>query len=721
MFKLILSAVSKSHKVIEVSLPKSLCPQVMKRFSFYVDGKKECALVPASKNESNSSFIYTLNLKNFLFVPGHRYELVTEQNYMIPVDISFLGSTKEFDEKYRYDGKLGALYTPKHTTFAVFSPFATRILLIVKRKDRQHEECIVMDHDMEKGIFTAKVNGDLDGARYFYEVEIFSQFRKVVDPYAFSLGSNSRYGYVISKEKVLKIDSHADKLPPFDAVDKSIIYECSVRDMTSLTNVKDAGTYDALTKSGLKTETGLPIGMDYIASLGVTHVQLLPVLDFQTVNDDEPKQSYNWGYDPMFYFAPEGSYATMPNDAYNRVISLRKLVAAFHEKGIRVNLDVVYNHVFSNVANSLNLLVPNYYYRLNPDGSLSNGSGCGNDLESCHYMVRKLIIDSMVHFVEFYDVDGFRFDLMGILDIDTVNAGYEALSKIKSNIMYYGEGWDLWTNLSFDKKANYYNSNKLPNVGFFNDRFRDISKGKSNSSELSIRGYLLGDINYIDGFKHVMLGSATPIAFPPMLSSYKQSVNYVECHDNHTLYDKMKVACPGDKEDELDNRIRMLDIAILFACGIPFFHKGQEIGLSKKGHGNTYNEGDEFNGFDYSLLSIKQDLYRFFIDAIALKKKFMTMAGSYYDDLPNHMSFENLNNGALKINYDLPKHNFTIIFNPSKSTIMYDFNEYTDMVFNNTGLIEDSNFFVRLGIINALSVNAYVSVKPGVVSTEEEK
>lgn len=721
MFKLILSAVCKSHKVIEVSLPKSLCPQQMKYFVFYVDGKKECVLSPISKNESNSSFIYTMNLKNFLFVPGHKYELMTEQNYLIPIDISFLGSTKEFDEKYRFDGKLGAIYTPKHTTFTIFSPFATRIILILKRKERDHEECYVMDHDIEKGIFSNRVYGDLDGASYFYEVEIFSQVRKVVDPYAFGLGSNSRIGYVISKEKVLKVNSNADMLPDFDASTKSIIYECSVRDMTSLTSVKDAGTYDALSRPGLKTEDGMPIGMDYIASLGVTHVQLLPVLDYQTVNDDEPKASYNWGYDPMFYFAPEGSYSLKPNDPYSRVLGLRKLVAAFHERGIRVNLDVVYNHVFSNVANALNLLVPNYYFRLNQDNTLSNGSGCGNDLESRHYMVRKLIIDSMLHFVEYYDVDGFRFDLMGILDVDTVNEGYQKLSKLKKNIMYYGEGWDLWTNLPFDKKASYYNSCKMPHVGFFNDRFRDVAKGKSNESELSVRGYLLGDCNYIDGFKHVMLGSSTAIAFPPMLSSFTQSVNYVECHDNHTLFDKMKAACPNEKPEDLDNRIRMLDIAILFACGIPFFHKGQEIGMSKKGHGNTYNEGDEFNGFDYSLLSRKKDLYHFFKDALALKKKFIAWAGPYYDDLPNHMTFENLSDGAIKINYDLPQHVFFIIFNPSKSTIMYDFNDYTDMVFNNTGLLDESNFFVRLGIVNALSVNAYLSVKPGVVSAKEGK
>ena len=714
-----LAATAKSNKVIEVYVNKEFCTTSLKSFIFYVDGEVKSVLVPVSKSESRSSFIYTLSIKDFHFEPGHKYELVTEHNYFIPIDFSFLALTKEFDEKYRYDGKLGVIYSKRSTKFNLFAPFATRVVLILKRKGSDKEETFVLEHNFDNGVFSISVTGDLDEASYLYEVEVFSLVRKVVDPYAYSLSSNSRIAYVIDPKRVKEINTHRRKLPPFDDVTKAIIYECSVRDMTSLTKVEDAMTYDALSKEGYRTKNGYPIGLDYLSSLGVSHIQLMPVLDFQTVNDDKPKDSYNWGYDPMFYFAPEGSYSKNPNDPYSRVLGLRKLVSQLHSKGMRVVLDVVYNHVYSRIGNALSLIVPKYYYRYNNDGYPSNGSGCGDDIESRRYMVRKLIIDSMLHLVDFYDVDGFRFDLMGILDVDTVNMGYEAVKKVRPDLMYYGEGWDLWTDLPSDKKASYYNSAKMPSVGFFNDRYRDVAKGKSSSSELSVRGYLLGDFNYVDGFKHVMSGSSLPIAFPPLLSSYRQSINYVECHDNHTVYDKIKASCFDDKEKEILNRIKMLDISTLFACGIPFFHQGQEIGHSKKGNGNTYNAGDDLNGFDYSLLEKRKDMYEFFKDAIKLKKYFIQLSGKHYDDLASHMSFENISGGLL-IKYDLPKCYFYIIFNPSKNTIMYDFNEYTSLVFNEAGFIEDCHFYIRLGIINALSVNAYLQVKPGFVSDIEE-
>lgn len=722
MRKRTLTAIAKSAKVIELYVNKEFCSTPLKNFALYVDGKKDRIILPVSNSESHSSKIYTFLFKDILFIPGRKYEILTEQNYFVPVDISFLGSQSDFEEKYRYDGKLGAEYHKDHTMFRVFSPFSHKMILLLRRNGAKDDEleCHRMTR-LTSGVFEVSVEGDLDSAMYLFQAEIFSETIEVVDPYAYSLDSNSRHGYVIDPEKVHAISFNSERLPLIDDPTKAIVYECNVRDMTSLSGISGSGTYDAFLKGGMKTKDGFPLGLDYLTSLGVTHIQLQPVMDFQSINDDDPKGTYNWGYDPMFYFAPEGSYSKNPNDPYSRVLGLRKLVSELHGKGLRVVLDVVYNHVYSSVYNSIGLLCPNYCYRLNADFSLSNGTGCGNDLETRNHMVRKLIVDSLLHIIDFYDVDGFRFDLMGVIDIDTINEAKEKLRAIKPDIMLYGEGWDLWTNLPGDKKASLYNSFKMPDIGFFNDRFRDIAKGKSNETELAVKGYLLGDYNYIDGFKHVMLGSSIPLAFAPLFSSHRQSVNFVECHDNNTLYDKIKATDENIEETEIQKRIKMLSLSVLFASGIPFFHEGQEIGHSKKGIANSYNSGDEINGFDYSLLSKNKDLYLYFIDAVRMKKEFIELAGDYYHDLPLHMTFENLQSGALKINYDLPDHSVFLIFNPGKTSVMVDFNDYVRLVFSETGKVDEQEFFSRLGIIPAISSAIYIKKKANASADKERK
>lgn len=706
-----LSSLAKSKTAIEVVTAKALIPSQQKSFRFYVDGKEKMTLKPLSISQSEDSFHYMLISDDFGFVPGHDFEVATEGNFYIPVDISFLADSEEFDEKYRYDGELGAIYTKEKTTFRVYAPFATRVHVNLLRKGSEEEESYLLKHDFEHGIFEVTVDGDLDEAKYVYEVSIFGLSYITSDPYSFSLDANGRHSFVIDPERVKKIPLHEEKLPPFTRRDEAIIYECHVRDMTSLTDVPHKGTYYALSQEGLKTKDGMPIGLDYLASLGVSHIQLQPVLDFQSVDEENPSASYNWGYDPFSYMSPEGSYALDPNDPYSRVLELRTLVSKLHEHGMRVTFDVVYNHMFSDTYNPLAILCPNYYFRKNNDGSNSNGSGCGNDIESRHYMARKLILDSQLHMLDFYGADGFRFDLMGILDIETIQKGYKLLSEKKKNLLYYGEGWDLWTNLPGDQKASYYNADKMPFAAFFNDRFRDVAKGKSGESELNVPGYLLGDASYRDGFKHVYLGSTIPLSFPPMFASPLQSVNYVECHDNHTLYDKIKVACPEDTDVEVIKRIKLNIVATLLSSGIPFFHAGEEIGASKGGLGNTYNAGDKANGFDYDLLKKNKELYNYFQDAIRFKKKFIELAGEDYANLDKHVTFEDLPDGALKIIYDFPSAYLYVIFNPSKLSFMLDFDDYASLVFNETGFFSDSPFYIHLGIINALTCTIFLQKK----------
>ena len=706
MIKTPIKAIAKSDSIIEIVSSKDFYISSVKKFILFEDGKEIAKLTPVSQSESTTNYIYTLMVKNFHYVCGHNYEIETADNYFIPIDISFITLTDAFEKKYRYDGKLGALYTKEATTFRLFTPLANRVILLLKKNGEEKEEAYVLNHDIDKGIFEITIAGDLDKARYKYVVTLMGNTIEVTDPYSFSLSSNALYSYVIDLEKIKAISTNRECLKDINK-DEAIIYECNIRDLTSLTNNPNKGTFQALLDDS-KTKANLPMGISYLASLGVTHIQFQPLLDFQSINEDDRYSNYNWGYDPAYYFAVEGSYDIYPDDPYSRAISLRKVISKMHKEGLRVINDVVYNHVFSMDFNALNLLLPSYYFRYNNDKTLSTGSGCGNDLETRHYMCRKLIVDSILHQIDVFDIDGFRFDLMGIIDIDTLKEIKDKAFAAKKDVILYGEGWDLATNLPFDQKGSMLNSSRLPDYSFFNDRFRDVVKGKTNESEIRIKGYLLGDTNYLDGFKHVFLGSTTPIAFAPLFERTIQSINYVECHDNHTLFDKIKLAC--DESDEMIlKRINIINTALLMAVGIPFIHMGQEIGLSKGGNGNSYNAGDKVNGFDYSILDKRKNMYRFFVDAVDLRKKMIKLANGDYSRLEQDISFENLDYGAVKVNYNFDNGiSMFAIFNPTNQKIMYNFDDYVQLIFNETGNVENNELYVKMAIINAISVNVFV-------------
>ncbi len=718
-----ISVVAKDGKTIEIILSKAYCPFRMKSFRFYADHVFKFSLDCYSISELPSAYVYQISSDDFDFVPGHFYQIATAQNYFFAVDISYLALSKEFERRYRYDGPLGPVYSKEKTSFYVFSPFSNEITLHIRKKNHEEWEIYSMKHDWDHGVFFLEIQGDYDGAMYLYERYMFGRSMIVPDPFSLSLHSNSRWSYVIDKEKIKAIDTCEENLPLFDNRMKAIIYECSVRDMTSRTDVEDKGTFSALSKTGLKDRHGMPIGMDYLSSLGVTHIQLMPVLDFQTVDEDNPFSTYNWGYDPFSYFAPEGSYASNVEDCYSRVLELKELISSFHKQGLRVVLDVVYNHVFSTLLNPFNVLCPNYFYRVDQYGNKSNGTGCGNDLESRNYMVRKMIIDSMKNLIELYDIDGFRFDLMGILDIDTLKIAYDAVHKMKKNLLFYGEGWDLCTALPSEKKAATYNADQMPFASFFNDRFRDVAKGKSGDFDLSVRGYLLGDTSYRDGFKHVMLGSAVPLAFNRMFNHAGQSLNYVECHDNHTLFDKIHFCCGEDSFKEIQQRIKLNIVATLLAAGIPFFHQGEEVAGTKRGIGNSYNSGDEINGFDYDLLFQNHDMYTFFREAIQFKKKYLYFSEAEFEEMlkEDKINFEDMEGGCLKIDYEYKGNLIHVLFNPTKNTFMYDFPKYVKLIFNGSGLIkDDENFYIRMAIINELSVLAFLEQKADIKTGKED-
>lgn len=687
---------------IEVAVKKSYDSPLIRKMRLYRGDALIEELSFVSRSESKSTYIYVFSYKEPI-VLGKTYLLADGKNEFSPLDLTCLTHTDEFERKYRFEGELGAIYTKERTTFRLFAPLATEAY--VRCGENGESEIYIMKRN-ENGVFEKTLEGDLDSYRYTYMVKNNGEFQVLVDPYAKSVGLQSRFGYVVNPEKLGKIPLNEEFLPEFADPTDAIIYECNVRDMTSLTDLKDKRTYKALSTAGLVDKNGEPVGIDYIASLGVSHVQLMPVMDFATIRDDAPDTSYNWGYDPLLYFVPEGSYSTNPSDPYERLFELRELVSAFHKKGIRVVLDVVYNHTFQYLDSFLNLSLPDYYYRFNAEGYLSEASGCGNDTESRRFMMRKLILDSLTFFVKYYGVDGFRFDLMGLLDIDTIRAAEKKLKAMKKDILLYGEGWNMPTAMSERERASMNNAYLLPDIAFFNDTFRNAVKGESYGDSLGKRGYLSGDANYSDLFKFGFAGSCCLYSIPPLFSSPQQSINYVECHDNETIWDKLAVCLPDEDEKTRLDRVKLMNTAVILSQGIPLLHAGQEIGQSKEGKTNTYNLGDALNGFRYDLRDKRKDMVTYLTELISIKKEYSSLRLRSAEKIDQTLDYVNLGQGAFMARFkkteDCPS--LCVIFNPGPGLVHYDLGSYYRLIFGLQGKMPPETYaqYISLPPISVL-------------------
>ena len=700
-------AILKNLDSAEITIAKSYNAQGCSSFSLYENGAFICDLEISSSSETSRNFIYQVTGFPELKIDGE-YEIYDNRNVPIYLDCSCLARYDKYVDRMYCPKEMGAIYSKESTTFRVFAPSAS-VAVVNVYKEKKNFTTILLTKDEESGTFEGTLKGDYDGYLYSYLLKINNQFVEAMDPYAKAVNRFSRKAFIIDPKKV-EVESNRENLPPFSSPTDAIIYEMSVRDITSDKSVGfiNKGKYFGLLEENIKTRNGNPAGMDYLKSLGVTHVQLQPVFDFCTTNDEHPEDTYNWGYDPLNFNVPEGSFSINPNDPYSRIIELKKVIQLFHKNGIRVVMDVVYNHLFNQEISCFEQTCPNYYFRYNEHGEKSNGSFCGNDFESRHLMARKFIVDSCKYWTKEYDIDGFRFDLMGIIDIKTMQEVTKEVKKLKPDSIIYGEGWDMPTMMPSNQKASMLNANALPDIGFFNDRYRETSKGKTDPSELFVKGYLSGDTNYIDGFKHIFAGSCLPLAFPPLFSSPTQSINYVECHDNHTLFDKLKVCCYDEDEQTILKRIKLFNACIMLSEGVPFFHMGQEIGLTKKGVGNSYNSGDDINQFKYQVLDKRKDLYKYFIDLVKIRKEYSFLRLNNKNDIEKSLNFVNLDSGALAIEFKNksiidPYQNVVIFINPSKQSVEVDLDDYYQVVLNETGRFTTPLYAKHL-IINSISV-----------------
>lgn len=561
--------------------------------------------------------------------------------------------SKTFAASFHYDGSdLGATYTPQATAFRVWAPTAKHVdVLLFQTGHREESPRVIAMHPGGKGTWTLNVAGDLCHHYYRYRVTHKDKAQPVeaVDPYAVAVGANGNRAMIVDLRETDPADWSRDHKPAFEHPVDAIIYEVHVRDFsihaTAGSNYR--GTYKGLAARGTKGPGGIKTGVDHLRELGVTHVHLLPIADFASIDETKKSKQYNWGYDPKNYNVPEGSYATDPYDGRTRVREFKEMVRDLHRAGIRVVLDVVYNHTYHSADSHFHHLVPGYYHRQDKQGPFSNGSGCGNEVASDRSMVRKMMIDSLVYWAREYHVDGFRFDLMGLHDLTTMKLIRKALDAVDPSIILYGEGWTGGDSpLPWDQRAMKTNVGQLDRIAAFNDTLRDAIKGHvANHHE---GGFVQGTPEREERLKTGIVASVRhpQIKYPegdlwsgPWAREPYHCVSYNSCHDNHTLWDKLRITTPGMKEAD---RLRMYKLAAaitLTSQGLAFIHAGEEMVRTKKGHENSYNLPDAINAIDWRRKIKHAGVMDYYRGLIALRKSHPAFRMRTAADIRRHLAF----------------------------------------------------------------------------------
>lgn len=535
--------------------------------------------------------------------------------------------TKYFDEHYFYSGSdLGANYFLDETIFKLWAPLSKAVYVVIKKEN--HQQVFVMDRQAH-GVWEVAVNGNLDGVKYHYLHLVNGKWQQVHDPYAIASDVNSGDSFVIDKAKLLNVNHKVQRANKQIPIEKAIIYEMSVRDFTSLpsANFKARGQFLGLTESPIID--GISLGQDYLKHLNITHIQLMPIYDFGSVDEAHPSKVYNWGYDPMQYNVPEGSFSSDPTSAYARIIELQLAIDHYHKADLSVIMDVVYNHVYDVDSYAFEKIVPGYCYRVDWYNNKTNGTFCGNDIATERKMMRQYIKHSLRHWLTLYGVDGFRFDLMGILDIQTMNEISEELQREYSNVYLYGEGWQMNTGLDNRYLAHQFNSYQMPSIGFFNDDFRE-----------TIKNVLINcDSIPHQKIEEVLSGSIGLTTENGRYLTASQSINYVECHDNHTLFDFLQV---NNHQLSVEDRIKLARFALeiqALSQGILFIHSGQEFFRTKNNIDNSYNLPDSINQLDWQRAVTYYENVKFVSQLFALRQKYSQLTLSTHEQIKANCHF----------------------------------------------------------------------------------
>ncbi len=528
---------------------------------------------------------------------------------------------------------LGLTYQKEATQFKVWSPSADQMTLSIYdagQGGKATEELSMKKG--EDGVWHATAQGDLLGKYYTFKANIGGEWSmEVPDPYAKAVGVNGQRGMVIDLAATNPDGWEADQRPPLNSWTDAVIYELHVRDLSMDPNsgIEQRGKFLGLTERGTRAPNGEKTGLDHIKELGVTHIHLLPSYDYKSVDESQlDTPQFNWGYDPQNYNIPEGSYATDPYDGRVRIREFKQMVKTLHEQGLRVIMDVVYNHTYENETSNFNQLVPGYYYRQNESGGFSDASACGNETASERPMFRKFMLESVKYWVEEYHVDGFRFDLMGIHDLETMNLISRELHQIDSTILLYGEGWTAGASpLPDAERALKANTKQMNGIAAFSDDIRDGIRGHVFTPEQ--KGFISGQADLAESIKFGVVASTSHPQVDYSKVNYSksawakhpiQTISYASCHDNHTLWDRLEINTP-EADESTRKKIHLLALTIVLTSqGIPFLHAGTEMLRTKQGEENSYKSPDEINRLDWSRKTTHRDAFLFVKELIALRR-----------------------------------------------------------------------------------------------------
>ena len=535
-----------------------------------------------------------------------------------------------------YDGNdLGFTYTPTHTTFKVWAPSAEQVLLKLYTTGSFHEvgaqvlgiKQMILDEST--GVWSATVDGDLNKVYYNYLIKTEAGTHETQDVYSKAVGVNSQRSMVLDLRSTDPEGWDNDEYVLPETQNDAVIWEVHVRDFsssdTSGISKDHRGKFLAFTeKDSVIPFTSYPTCVNYLKKLGITHVQLNPVFDYGSVNEITCVE-YNWGYDPVNYMVPEGSYATDPYHGECRINEFKQMIKALHDEGIGVIMDVVYNHVYSAVQSPMEMTVPGYYFRMQ-DGRFLNSSGCGNVTASDKIMFRKLMIDSLRYWVEEYHIDGFRFDLMACHDIETMNLIREELDKIDPRILMYGEPWtanDGENGIQGCDCCNKANAKKLSTrIGMFNDDMRHGIKGGSDDDS---KGYIQGSSHSAYNVIAGMMG-ASSVTFGNWASAPSQCITYASAHDNLTLWDKILKSNWCKEYNTTDSlyikQNKLAAVLILMSHGVPFMLAGEEFCRTKQGDHNSYKSPDAINSIDWTRSVRYRELVAYYAGLIKIRKAF---------------------------------------------------------------------------------------------------
>jgi pullulanase len=551
-----------------------------------------------------------------------------------------------------YNGRdLGVRYSPFSSTFKVWAPTATAVKLRLYATGEGDTAIRVVDLEgVGQGVWRAVVAGNLVDRYYTFQPFIDGKWQgECPDIYARAVGVNGQRGMIVDMGETNPPGWAQDKRPPLAHPTDIILYELHIRDlsMDTASGILHKGKFLGLTETGTRSPQGEVTGLDHIRELGVTHIHLLPSFDFGYLDEKQPDARYNWGYAPVNYDVPEGSYSTDPYDGRVRIREFKQMVKTLHDKGLRVVLDVVYNHTADVADSRFTQFYPGYFYRLNPDGSYSNATGCQNETASEKAMMRKFMVESVAYWANEYHLDGFRFDLMGVHDLATMNAIADTLHKIDPTLFMYGEGWDAGHSpLPAEKRALKKNMREIPGVAAFSDDIRDAIKG--GMADLHAGGFVSGETKLAESIKFGIVAatrhpqidyaqvndSKAPWALEP-----SQAITYASCHDDNCLWDRLQLSNPAASEADLIRMDKLAAAIVLTSQGVPFIYAGEEMLRTKKGVANSYDSPDSINAIDWARKTRYKNVVTYYEELIALRKHHPAFRMPTAEGIRNHLQF----------------------------------------------------------------------------------